>query len=337
MSFLAKLSQLKKSTTSSTDTGSGSKATKKEDNPSLDFKSPILPEYYVRKEDPAIRRLKEKRRQEQLRKGTLKKASSQRRSKANGGEVASGGVRQEGSTRWKLPRPKSTVVAAAAPAPPLKKLSFEELMKQAEEKAKSPAASGKRTAPAGPSAPAVSKPGFKPRSNSGAAVVGGKVAGADKGARNGGADRTAHAPNSARGMKAKQAIAIDLPSGGGLAKPNEKLRRILEKQERRKRSAGEYEEDDSDLDDFIADDDGEEEGGSYGYDKEEIWSIFNKGRRRLYQEDDDNDFDDDMEANEMEILEEEDYSSKMARREDKMEEEWIRKYEREKKKRKRGA
>ncbi|AGO14018.1 AaceriAGR161Cp [[Ashbya] aceris (nom. inval.)] len=337
MSFLAKLSQLKKSTTSGPESGSGSNATKKEDNPSLDFKSPILPEYYVRKEDPAIRRLKEKRRQEQLRKGTLKKAGGQRRGKAGGGEVASGAVRQEGSTKWKLPRPKGTAPAAAAPAAPLKKLSFEELMKQAEEKAKSPPVSGTRSAPGGPSTAAVSKPGFKPRSSAGGAVAGGKAGGAEKSARNGGADRAVHAPSSTRTMKTKEAITIDLPSGGGLAKPNAKLRKILEKQKSRKRSAGEYEEDDSDLDDFIDDGDGEEDGGSYGYDKEEIWSIFNKGRRRLYQEDDDNDFDDDMEANEMEILEEEDYSSKVARREDKMEEEWIRKYERDKKKRKRGA
>lgn len=97
-----------------------------------------------------------------------------------------------------------------------------------------------------------------------------------------------------------------------------------------------YDEDDESLDDFIVDDEGEEEeedhyhrsnrssGRRYqeeeeGYDRDEIWQMFNRGKRRadFVIEDDD---DSDMEATGAELFREEQRSLRVAREEDEAEE-----------------
>lgn len=77
----------------------------------------------------------------------------------------------------------------------------------------------------------------------------------------------------------------------------------------------EYSEDD-DMDSFI-EEDGEDHRSRAGYDREEIWAMFSRGRKRTHAHDD---YDsDDMEATGAEIFEEEMASKKRALMEDKRE------------------
>ncbi|AET41068.1 Spt2p Ecym_7222 [Eremothecium cymbalariae DBVPG len=322
MSFLAKLSKLKK-TASATTKSEQSTNSKDKSNLLLNDDSTLLPKHYIREEDPAIRRLKEKRRQDQIKRGSLgtPRSGSRKRlktpgaSRSNKGELSEEDDKVSFTTKWKLPNP-SKVSKPSVPKGPLKKLSFDDLMKQAEEKAKSSkpepdvATQSSRT-----TTTKLTKRGFK--------------------------DKTRHTPKAlvkgftggspVKKKPIEKPVKIRVPSSNGIAKPNEKLRKMLEKRNI-KRQTTEFEGNGSDLEDFIDDEEDEVDSqDGYGYNKDEIWSIFNKGRKRRYS-DDYNDYDDDMEANEMEILEEEDYSSKVAKREDKMEEEWMRKHEEEKKK-----
>ncbi|KAI5960941.1 uncharacterized protein KGF55_004208 [Candida pseudojiufengensis] len=77
------------------------------------------------------------------------------------------------------------------------------------------------------------------------------------------------------------------------------------------------EEDDSEMDDFLASDD-EVINNDDGYDREQIWAMFNKGKKRSYHPYDDYS-DEDMEATGADILEEEFKSKLDAEREDRKE------------------
>lgn len=82
--------------------------------------------------------------------------------------------------------------------------------------------------------------------------------------------------------------------------------------------AEDYEEDDDDMDSFIASED-EEVYQQDDYDRDEIWALFNKGRKRSdFQQYDDYDSDD-MEATGAEIFEEENKSKRRAEIEDRKE------------------
>lgn len=76
-------------------------------------------------------------------------------------------------------------------------------------------------------------------------------------------------------------------------------------------------DDDDDLDSFIASDEEVDDVGA-DYDREEIWSMFNRGRKRVYYNGGDSDSDD-MEATGAEILAEEARSKRDALEEDKRE------------------
>ncbi|KAK7204691.1 SPT2 chromatin protein-domain-containing protein [Myxozyma melibiosi] len=97
---------------------------------------------------------------------------------------------------------------------------------------------------------------------------------------------------------------------------------------------------DSSLDDFIVDDEDEEEEergyskrrGDPGYDREEIWSLFSRGRPRPRFNDYDED-DDDMEVSGLEVLKEEQRSALAAKRDDEREAEEERRRAEEKRKR----
>lgn len=93
-----------------------------------------------------------------------------------------------------------------------------------------------------------------------------------------------------------------------------------------------YDSYDEDMDSFVVDDDDEEveEEEDYGrrgrhsqkdagYDRDEIWAMFNRGRKRSYYNSYDDDDSDDMEATGAEILEEETRSRRQAEVEDKRE------------------
>lgn len=82
MSFLSKLSKIRKSTTAS-------KVTIQDPSPKkIDRERSLLPKNYIRDEDPAVKRLKELRRQELLKNGALAKKSGvkRKRSTSSGSE-----------------------------------------------------------------------------------------------------------------------------------------------------------------------------------------------------------------------------------------------------------
>lgn len=130
-----------------------------------------------------------------------------------------------------------------------------------------------------------------------------------------------------------------------LAQPMQKL------VDKRKQKAevvrrGYYDEDDESLDDFIVDDEEEEEVEEYnrgragrrrdedqGYDRDEIWQMFNRGKRRSDFINVDDDLSD-MEATGAELFHEEQRSLRVAREEDEAEERELKRLAREKQLRK---
>ncbi|KAH3675473.1 hypothetical protein WICMUC_002762 [Wickerhamomyces mucosus] len=82
-----------------------------------------------------------------------------------------------------------------------------------------------------------------------------------------------------------------------------------------KRSLHEYSDEEDFSDDFIVDDDEQDMETDIGYDRNEIWKIMNRGRTKSHYNDYDDDLSD-MEATGTDILLEEDRSSKRARQED---------------------
>ncbi|SCW04292.1 LAFE_0H10308g1_1 [Lachancea fermentati] len=303
MSFLAKLSQLKKPVTERNTKKVEKNISNELSVDPLRSESNLLPKNYVREEDPAVRRLKELRRQEQLKKGANKPkppAPSNKRRRRDDEPMAT-----EAKFKRKIGANDKKPVTPLTRREPLKKLSFEELMKEAEEKAKNKSASPESFAPNHKNArkPPLQKPGFK----SGKSKV-----------------RT-QANQTPPSIKKETKPKIKVPlAKAALAQPSEKLRKKLDLIKKSRRDQG-Y-EDDGNLDDFIDDD--EEE---LDYDRDEIWAMFNKGRKRAeYQYSDD---ESDMEANELEIFEEEEKASRMARLEDKREQQWLKKHEEEKRRR----
>lgn len=115
-------------------------------------------------------------------------------------------------------------------------------------------------------------------------------------------------------------VRAPLPS----RKPLEKLQQKLKRPDRqdtqgRQDRAGYNDESEDDWSSFIASDEEEQVSHSQDYDRDEIWSMFNKGRKRLYYDRYDDEDSDDMEATGAEILEEEMRSKRRAVEEDKRE------------------
>lgn len=347
MSFLSKISNLRKSIPVAPP-----KANSPSPQPETYQAPSLLPKNYTREEDPAVKRLKEKRQQELLKKGELsKKATASRKTSAPGGRTkkesddenktvtrfrkkSTGSNGNSGSTR-----PTHISVAQKKPEP-IKKMSFEELMKQAENNAQTGGSndkSGSTTQIKAPvesqsrPKPLINKPGFK-NSDRRARV------GSREPAKLVGRNQSPSTVKEFKGDNASKPVKLSQPKNN-FAKPNEIIRKKLEaKKKVSKVQEPQEDEYESDMDDFIEDD--EEEGRvpaeeDPGYDRDEIWALFNRGKRRSdYAFDDDDE--DDMEANEMEIIEEEEKARKMARLEDKREEEWLKKHEMEKKRRKKS-
>lgn len=336
MSFLSKLSSLRKSPTAIPVTPKSNTAHEvKEKEPSL------LPKNYVREEDPAVKRLKELRRQELLKRGELSqksksstKASTARRHKDNDGP----------GTETKFKRKVSPLASQAnrsVPAPhkkteTIKKLSFAELMKQAENNANAP----KNVQRGSPPVTKIlsTKPSIEKRSSSTHTKYNGfkKHNPAEKVIRSPSLKSSGSKTNHTSLHKEKLPVKLKVPIRG-LAQPNKRIKEKLESKKRKELYAKEREEYESDMDDFIEDDGGDNWSRSNedaGFDRDEIWALFNRGKKRSDYAFDDYE-DDNMEANEMEIFEEEERASKMARIEDKREEEWLKKHEQDKKRRKR--
>lgn len=302
MSFLSKLSKLKK-------TGSSYQAPAPIETSS---ETPLLPSNYIRDEDPAVRRLKELRRKEQIKNGVNNNKKPKKIRKTNDTksvhkpkdtdkDIGTIYKRKIGSSsnmvREELPKIKHDSI---------KKMSFEELMKQADNNATVSSSITEK-----PSVH-IKKSGFK--KSTGHSSVKSK----------------SPVPNDIR-KKGSEPIRISMPKHK-FARPNYKIQERLNERKRGRydgyhnRHGEEEDDDDGDMDDFIEEDVREAKNEKIGYDREEIWAMFNRngGRSRDYYDEYGSD---DMETNEMDIMEEEEEASRAARREDKREQEWLRRHD----------
>lgn len=266
--------------------------------------------------DPVVARLKEKRRLEreqkerELRekKGLPPKKTTT--SKPKSSSSSRSGSRQPSSQRS---RSLSPSLAPQPPQPPKKKLNYNELLKKAAtidhnklsinllQKSKSPEAKSKPLDTKSGPAPRQStqKPIGNPRHTSPPTTA---------------YPQKPHVkPIPQRASKPVPVIKAPLPP----RQPSSKIKQRLE-EKRKSRSYEEVEEED-DLSDFVEDD--EEYDDGYGADeinREEIWAMFNKGKKRSMYYGDDYDSDD-MEATGAEIFDEEYQSRLDAEREDRRE------------------
>lgn len=328
MSFLSKLSQLKKvnhptlplsdQASQKSNNGQSVGSAKQSDLISL------LPKNYAREEDPAVKRLKELRRKEMLKRGetTVKPPKRSRKTGVRRTNVTRSEVEEQPTFKRGIESIKQKsmpMTTQRSEKVALKKMTFEELMKQAENNANRPP---NRTIQL------EHKPSMPNSKNKISSKVSPKKEVEIR------RKPTKPVGTIQQSKNQSEVTRLGLPSKS-LAQPNEKLRKILAKRNQLKhgRSSNAYknDDDDDDLEGFIEDDDEETDMSNAGYDRDEIWAIFNKGKRRhdFYDYEDG----DDMEANEMEILEEEENARKMARLEDKREEMWLKKHEQEKRKR----
>lgn len=204
--------------------------------------------------------------------------------------------------------------------PPAKKMNFKELMNKASKVDTSKLSielKPKSKSPIGQPAPKY-KLQLRPRTVSPATTT----------------KRPIHRPSDvpiARETVPKKATRAPIP----VRKPNSKLEEKLKKKTNgRPRNGDRYEgsgdefdeyEDDDDMGSFIASDE-EEEEQQYrrsrhepDYDRDEIWAMFNKGKKRSYYQRYDDYDSDDMEATGAEIFEEEQRSKSRAIMEDRKE------------------
>ena len=384
MSFLSKLSQLKSVPTVSSE----SKPKQKVVNDEVS----LLPKHYVRDEDPAVRRLKELRRKEILAREASNPSKKKRESRSSAAKTKSPSSHSRTKAKDELGSAVGTVykrrigsnsrrqkLDSTIKHAPIKIMSFEELMKQADSNAVEEKSVSRTSSPVNVAGTKLEKPGFKSKFNRSSSLNPQSTSTSTSRSRSPPAPSSSisprneeaklkrveeqHTPKSiqtgsrpARGKvgsdeRGDRLVRVPIPKNI-VSQPNKRLKEKLRKNRGSRESYDRYRDrygreeegdDYSDLDDFIEDDEGEwsGRGGNAGgrddgYDKDEIWAMFNRGKRRSdynYYDDYDED-DDDMEANEMEILEEEEESRKVARMEDKREEEWLKRHEMEKKRRK---
>lgn len=112
---------------------------------------------------------------------------------------------------------------------------------------------------------------------------------------------------------------------------------LEEKLKSRRHQDVESAEEDDDMDSFLASDEEEDELRAGDYDRDEIWAMFNKGKKRSYYDKYDDYDSDDMEATGAEIFDEELRSKRSALQEDKremMEEQRLAELKRKRKQRK---
>lgn len=135
--------------------------------------------------------------------------------------------------------------------------------------------------------------------------------------------------NSDYSRKPKQPASA--PVKAAAAPASKPMDSLLEKQKRRRQR---YEESDEEeyMDGFVVDDE-EDEEASLGYNRDEIWKIFGRRRRDDYADDDDLS---DMEATGSQVLEEENRSTAQGQLDDKLEEEELKRLAMEKARRKKA-
>lgn len=244
--------------------------------------------------DPVVARLKaarkaerEKKEQELREKKGLARAAKPRKAIPKSRESTPGTKAR--STSITAARGVATPPATAPPAPK-KKMKFSELMKKAQQIDQSKLSieiKSKKASPPAPRAPSKT-PSRTPPPRS---YTPGKVSG--------------KRPPVAQKRPPKEVARAPLPLRG----PSQTL------EQRLKKSKPTHESDELDLDSFIESD--EEVAQPVDYDRDEIWAMFNRGKKRLQFHDD---YDsDDMEATGAEIFEEEQRSKRRALEEDRRE------------------
>jgi protein SPT2 len=125
--------------------------------------------------------------------------------------------------------------------------------------------------------------------------------------------------------------SANLPAGPA---PTAKPMASLAAKQRRLQELRKCQMDHDDMDDFVVSDE-EEEIAHRGYDRDEIWNLFSRGRKRHEFYDDGDDLSD-MEASSAQVLAEERRSLMQARKEDELEERRLQKLAEEKRRKKKG-
>mgnify|MGYP003362575665 CR=1 FL=1 len=319
MSFLSKLSKLKRDTSEINGKPSHIAHTQKNKNSHIeDETSSLLPKNYIRDEDPAVRRLKEIRNKERLKSQSSEKPKrtpskprtvTKRKSK-NDMEQDIGTVykRRLGSNN----RNNNNNNMITKRREPIKKMSFDELMKQADSQTR-PSPSPRSIASNTNKSIHLNKPGFKKRNP----IRDRKVVSSLK-----------KKDSNMTTQEQPQMVHLNTRMSTSIARPHARFEAKLNK--RRNRYEEDEDEYDEDLDDFIEDDEEEEESAQLrdrGYDRNEIWAMFNRRGHSNHPRPDEEWESDDMETNEIDIMAEEEEASKAARLEDKREQNWLRKHD----------
>jgi protein SPT2 len=292
----------------------------------------------ARQVDPVVAQLKEKRRLENelklqlarekkglppLKRQTAKlstaktpskpRAQTSQTAKLSGGTSKSNGHNATRNAHRPTSSAQPATSAARAGSGPAKKLKFTELMKRASKIDQSQLSINIRPKTASPEVSLKSKPTVK-SSNSKRPERPSKMAPVR--APSGPANK------STQQTKAKTPIPIRKPSSVLEQKLKSKSgpnRQSSSRYERYGDDGDEY-DDDEELDGFVVSD--EEDHNQYqeaDYDRDEIWAMFNKGKKRSYYDKYDDYDSDDMEATGAEILDEEFRSRRTAELEDRKE------------------
>lgn len=327
----------KQATESRASSISNGQQTQRNNGPSINVLSQL------KQVDPVVAMLKEKRRlekekkeQELREKKGLPPAKSKpgaKSSKTSGLKMASKTVENPRNPRTVPPR-NSPPITNPPPRAVLKKLNFNELIKKASKidnsklsisikpKTKSPEAPTNNTQKIQTTTNTLRKPMQQPNSF--------------RVPQNGSLTKSARTvqpvkPIPEKPIKNRAPIPVRKPSAQLEAKLKKGSAPRKEKGTRYSNSYDDEEEEDSS---FIVSDDEFIENDPVDYDRDEIWAMFNKGKKRSYFDRYDDYDSDDMEATGNEIFEEEMRSKRRAELEDKKEQEMERKLQEEKKARK---
>lgn len=258
--------------------------------------SVLRPSHQAREIDPVVLKLKAARKAEKEKKEKEKR-------EAKGLPPKKQPVRsQQKSVPKKAPQKTPPPPAVQRVKAPAKKMNFSQLMMKASKVDTSKLSVNYKAKTKSPDPP-------KRPLTRGTPETGPKQRG-----RESGQDRNRGVPQSAAkhvSVKPKPAMRAPLP----VRKPSGVLEEKLKS--RRGQNEDEYDDDDDDMDSFLASDEEEHRAGDF--DRDEIWAMFNKGKKRSYYDTYDDYDSDDMEATGAEIFDEEQRSKRSALEEDKRE------------------
>lgn len=295
---------------------------------------PSKPSYRpVKTVDPAVQRLKELRRLENAKKDAQNPKAKTQRQRNPATRTAP--VRRRRTPEVLIK--DSVMVERPRSSSPQKRLTFAELMNQAQEKSKS-LKDGKKEESLHPSAqPHVSK--TQPKLTQSRTQRSSSAPSLDSRVRRPITPSSSHRSRQTPSPSSRLQERPIVSKPKEFAKPSAKLQAKLDAKKKnkmalRERERAAYEDQDEYESDFVEDDEEYDDQieEDVGYDRDEIWKMFSRGksRRDYYDEDDDLS---DMEATGSEVMNEEMRSAKRAKLEEKAEQERERRRLEEKKKR----